>query len=98
MLLSPALVIGTVVFGVSMIPLAVGFSIVKRSMPAMKKILVESDLLFDNKAAREDQKIRAPFMQHIFLEAPTARAERPSFKESVKATCYSLRTLKRIQN
>lgn len=72
LLLSPALIIGTAVLGVQVIPIAAGLSIVKQALPAMKKMLVESDLLFDNTAAREDQKIRRSFMQHIFLEAPTA--------------------------
>lgn len=71
MLLSPALIIGTVVFGVQVIPIAAGLSIVKQALPVMKKMLVESDLLFDTTAAREDQKIRMPFMQHIFLESST---------------------------
>lgn len=89
MLLSPALIIGTAVLGVQVIPVvvagAVGLNIVKKALPAMQKMLIESDILFDYKAAREDQKVRAPLMQHVFLEAPSAEQKKRALDNLLKS-------------
>ncbi|PWU07188.1 MAG: hypothetical protein C5B43_00700 [Verrucomicrobia bacterium] len=72
LLLSPAVVVGTAVFGIQATAIGYGvLAIGRRVLPAMKKVLVESNLLFDYKAAQEDRKVRASFLQHVFLEAPT---------------------------
>jgi len=89
LLLSPAIIIGAAVFGVQVIPAAIAGSaivnIAKKAVPAMHRVLVESDVLFDFKAAQEDRKVRAPILQHVFLEAPTAEQRKRALDNIIKA-------------
>lgn len=89
LLLSPAVIIGVAVFGVQVIPVAgMGsaiVNIVKKVAPAVKKLLIESDVLFDYKAAQEDRKVRTSFLQNVFLEAPTDEQKKRALDNLLKA-------------
>lgn len=80
MFLTPTLLIGTAVFGSQVALAMVGGSIIlniaKVAVPAMQKVLIESGVYYDYKAAKEDRDIRAPFLQQVFLGAPTSEQKR----------------------